>query len=259
MITSEQIRTSMPANAFDASGWWRDEKWALKRIHDYLAISLRNSKIGHTANISTLPGGVVRYKDGAPVTNIEGTCGAACIVCLDSCYAANSVRRYSKNIVKAWGKNTILKHENPALYFFLIDKYISKKHPKVFRIHVSGEFESAREIKEWNKIALNHPGTTFYTYSKQYLYVGVAVASKGGLAKNFIINLSEWKNPDEIKGMMEKTGLGAFAYVEPADADKYKGIPFCPAVRKNGSMNHEWTCDKCLLCKMPIRKAVWAH
>lgn len=260
MLTKEDIIKQLPADALDTSMWWLRRKWTLKEIARYMSISSKNSKLGKTCNISTLPGNknnLLILKNGTQLTDVPGTC-SNCEACFKDCYAVHSAKRFYNNNIMAWGRNTIIKHLNPQLYFYLIDMYISIKKCSVFRIHVSGEFESTREILEWAKIARKHSETVFYGYTKMYFYL-VCANPKHNFPKNFIINLSEWNNKEEIEEIRKQTGLGSFAYVTEENYHNYKKIPMCPAVNRDGSMNENKECINCPLCKLPIVKGCWSH
>lgn len=258
-LDENALLSALPSSALDKSAWWLSTKWTQANIRKYIGVSTKNEKLGYVLSFSKLAGfNPVKTKTG--YTRVyPGTCGGCSGACESDCYALGSERYHCNTSPIAWGKNTILSRENPDLYFYLVDAFIaSKKKVDTVRIHVSGEFETLHELKEWDAIARKHPTISFYTYTKRYMFLAL-LANK---APNFVVNLSEWKNHSEIEEIKKLLHfeVGTFVYVPQNEKDNplYKGLPMCPAVDFNGKHTGV-TCDKCPLCKLNIRKGVWAH
>ncbi len=258
-LNRDALISALPTDALDASAWWTSAKWTQPKIKQYIGVSAKNEKMGHVLSFSKLAGANAVTTASGYTRTYMGTCGGCCSACEGDCYAIASEKYHCNTSPLAWGRNTILSRENPDLYYFLIDAFIaSKKKCNVVRIHVSGEFETLHELREWNGMAFRHPEIVFYTYTKRYMFLKLLTNK----APNFVINISEWKNHAEIEAIKKLLPfkVGTFVYVPQSEKDNpiYKGLSMCPTVDFSGKHTGV-TCEKCPLCKMNIRKGVWAH
>ena len=134
-------------------------------------ISSDNAKMGEVPSFSLPP--VVTCRKGVP--------------CAGKCYA----RRFWPIILKRYSENyevskNLIRFEN------LMNAWLTLNSPAVFRIHVSGDYYSARYLKTWIRIARRFPGTRFFSFSKQWDVIRAAVTRPANLPKNFTIILSAW-------------------------------------------------------------------
>lgn len=143
-----------------------------------LSVSEGNSKMGKVMNFSLMPG---------------WTCScSACNTCYkQGCYAKSIVDR-RPTVKAAWNKNTsgLMYIEGCGMYCHFIgamSNLITKRKPKVFRIHVGGDFFSREYFKAWVTIASIHPEVNFFAFTKQWDYI------KGiRLPINFALIASAW-------------------------------------------------------------------
>lgn len=253
-----------------------------------LSIVKGNTKLGKGIwAFSTLPGNkekLLKTASGKLITNIPGTCSNNCETCFDhGCYAVNAARRY-KNVVTAWGQNTMLLRSGEV--WNQIESFIKKKNTKyyktkklddrvirTFRINVSGEFETEKDIMNWGALAKKFPEIKFAAYTKNYSALGWVIENDPEVLKipNFIINVSQWHGAADhfIEKYGEKCNFNIFEY----DDSNKKGstmkeveAPHCPAVTKTGKHatdkdGNSITCDRCERCyrKGTGKTAVWSH
>lgn len=122
-----------------------------------------NEKIGKGIyHFSTLPG----TKEYSVTINCKeyqtkGTCVCDCI----GCYAMTGNYRYSNTINNIAIRNVLAME---YLYFLekAINAQIKAENIKFVRIHASGDFYSIEYAIMWRRIAINNPGVTFWTYTK---------------------------------------------------------------------------------------------
>jgi len=132
-------------------------------------ISHGNQKVGHTANVSLLP-------------------GASCpddIPCKRDCYEAKALRMYP-TVRRARQRNWKLWRSDPDSYFRGIREYLTRYTPKWFRWHVGGDIPSQDYYTEMKKIAREFPGTNFLCFTKNH------DLSFAGRPQNLAIILSMW-------------------------------------------------------------------
>lgn len=260
-----------------------------------LHITQGNNKVGkkiHT--FSTLPGNadhmlVLKAKDDKPeqlLTDIPGTCSKYCEYCAKdgACYAWRDAKLHHNAVIKSWGENTLLLRA--GLVWKMIDDYITKKNAKktqveIWRVNVSGELESASDIRNWDKLAEKHPEVRFAVYTKNYEAVEayleeLKAAGRTGTQPNFIVNISQWHHcADEFLAKYPAGTFNVFTYddsmtkhCELSDADKamLAKLPHCPAVTSAGHHakkpdGTDITCSDCQRCYRKTGKetAVYAH
>ena len=292
----------------------RQPKYQLDPSKAELHISKGNAKIGKGIfSYSTLPGNaehMITLKDGTLLTDVPGTCSKYCEGCAKdgACYAWRDAKLHSNATIPAWGENTLLQREGRVwdeVGKFLTlkngkaQKYLREAHEagtdpevavrqarklavvKLFRIHVSGEVESASQLRKWNIIALAHPETVFGLYTKNFdalaeFLDGEGEGSGDCFAPNFVVNVSEWHGvAREFLESHPNAKLNVFEYddhlrkdcgLEPEEKLRLAALPHCPAVDSDGH-HHKLpdgtpiTCDHCRRCytKTGWRTAVYAH
>ena len=267
-------------------------------------------------SFSTLPGNaehMLTLRDGTLLTDVPGTCSRFCDGCAKdgACYAWRDAKLHSNATIPAWGDNTILLRSGrlwDELETFLTLKNAkaikllrSWKLPetddlnainasagealrqahelaavKTFRIHVSGELESADDLRRWNAIALRHPETVFGIYTKNYDALGEYLDGGVDFASNLVVNVSQWHRvADAFLERYSWAKLNVFEYddslrkdcgLSDAEKDRLAGISHCPAVDKDGKhrttpAGDPITCDMCGRCYVRTgrRTAVYAH
>lgn len=245
-----------------------------------------NSKIGKTIwSFSTLPGDrnhQLRLKDGRFLIDTYGTCAEKCDYCFDAgCYAVNSARQYYTSVIPAWTANTLLKRRGElftALRCWFAAQNKPGEPPKVtlFRINVSGEIESAEELREWNRLAAEHPETKFGLYTKNYEALEEFLNDPDTpRAANFAINVSQWHGCADDFLAAHPQACNVFEYddslrkgctLSDDDRTRLAGLPHCPAVLASGkhaktAAGDSITCDMCLRCYRNTGRttAVYAH
>ena len=173
-------------------------------------ISPKNSKLGKIPNISLIP-----IKD----------CGD-CDHCKSDCYAVKAWRQYP-NVRTAWKGNSQAFRNDPAAAMLEVHKYLEKKNPRFFRIHVAGDFLNQAHVAVWIKCAESFPNTKFLAFTK------MANLNYSDTPDNLTIIHSQWPGRD-----VTSQQSGTRAWVQdgtetriPADAIE------CPG-----------HCDDCGLC-----------
>ena len=77
-----------------------------------------------------------------------------------------------------------------ALESYLAWWFGSPNDPRMFRIHVSGDFFSREYLDMWLRVIRSHPGTKFLAFTKQYDLV--AAINREIFPGNFRLVLSAW-------------------------------------------------------------------
>lgn len=262
-----------------------------------LHLSKGNSKIGKGIwSFSTIPGNAehrLTTSTKGLLTDIPGTCSKHCETCFDhGCYAVSSAMRYHNTCVPAWGENTLLLRsgkvwdeletfltlKNGKAERFLKAAHGSQMDPgealatarklatiKTFRINVSGEIESADQLRRWAFLAQAHSYIRFCLYTKNFEaleeYLDWLEENHMKLPENFAIQISQWHHcADEfIAKNAERWNLGIFEYddsfakgcdMTEEDKARLAKIPHCPGIDKKGhhrkmADGSDFTCDKC--------------
>lgn len=246
-----------------------------------LHIAKGNSKIGKGIYaFSTLCGNEEHtlMLRGQQLSNVVGTCSHHCETCFNGCYAARAAVRHHNAVIQAWADNTLLLRSGKA-YKCIVDyiklKQKTKSPIKVFRINVSGEILSEKDIIMWNKIALKFPEIKFGVYTKNFSAVEKFMNAYKTTAQNFAINISAWHGIE--KEIIEKypNQFNIFEYddsnlksnnLTEDEKTRLASLTHCPAVDIHGhhttdSEGNPITCDRCLRCynKTGKRTAVYAH
>jgi hypothetical protein len=261
--------------------------YVIKQEEAKLHISKGNSKIGKGIwSFATLPGNaehLIYIGKKVLLTDIPGTCSKHCDGCAKdgACYAWRDAKLHHNVTVRAWGENTLLLRNEPDRLFAEIDEFITGKNSKYFktgderyhavktwRWNVSGEVENVDQLKRMNDLARKHPEVAFGIYTKNYEALEELIKAEE-IAKNFVINVSEWHG---VAAEFLARHPGEFNVFEYDDSNRdttrqpVKAV-HCPAVDKSGhhvkmpdGLN-PITCDHCGRCyrKTGERTAVWAH
>ena len=254
-------------------------KYVIKPEEAKLHVSIGNSKIGKGVyNFSTLPGNaenLLKLKDGTLLTNIPGTCSKHCQGCFNGgCYAVKSACLHSNVVIKAWAENTLLLRQG-VVWGQLNDYITNNEHKiKLFRINVSGEVISVKDLEQWNSIALSHPNIAFGLYTKNFEALDEFMQRYGDTAPNFCINISQWNHVADAFLKKYPNQFNVFEYDETNRSscnwsvqDRYRlaQIHHCPAVDFKGHHRKldgkSITCDLCQRCyhKTGRVTAVYAH
>lgn len=168
-----------------------------------------NSKLGLIDNISLTPG---------------STCAAG-VPCRRVCYAMKAWQQYPK-VRRAWKGNEKTARDNPEYFFDCIDKYLVKKEPRFFRIHVAGDFFSRDYLTGWYTVARKHPGTRFLAFTKRY-----DLLNTPGRPGNFQMIVSAWPGL-----RLPRTRL-PIAYMQDGTETRVKNALECPGC-----------CETCGMC-----------
>lgn len=143
-----------------------------------LNISIGNRKMGAIPSFS-LPTGKTCSKE-------------ACATCYkDGCYALAMERRY-KTVRVSWQKNLdLLKEDLIACHDYLNWYFDSPNAPRLFRIHVGGDFFNREYFEMWRVIAKSHPRTIFMAFTKKYSLIHGYVCC-GAIPQNLVLIASAW-------------------------------------------------------------------
>ena len=258
-----------------------NEKPKYKITEAKLHIAHGNSKIGKTIYaFSTLPGNKdhLIYAKGELLTEIPGTCSYHCETCHNACYAFGSARLHHNKVIQAWGENTLLLRSGKlkeAIRSYIARVNKDKEKIKTFRINVSGEIQSSKELELWNDIAKEWPGIKFGLYTKNFEALEEFMDKYKDTAENFAINISQWHGCADSIIEKYKGKLNVFEYddsnlkhntLSEEEKRRLEAIPKCPAVDIKGHHattkdGKPITCDMCGKCYRKTGKttAVYAH
>ena len=143
-----------------------------------LNISVGNRKMGAIPSFS-LPSGI--------------TCSdEACKTCyLDDCYGAAMERRLP-NVRKSYAENLkLLQEDLEACRRWLNWYFDSPNAPRMFRIHVVGDFFSYDYLCMWLDVIRKHPETKFMAFTKQFDVI-ISRVMVIGLPDNLTLIASAW-------------------------------------------------------------------
>lgn len=193
--------------------------------------------------------GILYYKDGTPVSDCLGTCGAVnCSECQKACYAVSMVKRY-KDARKARIQNTLQLRENIEQHFSDMADTIRRDNIRIVRYTDSGEIESYEQFDRLSNLAAAMPNVRFYLYTKNYNVLRAYFDSGRELPANMVVLISIWEDlgEKEFFEFRDHKNIKAFA-VKPATV---KPQVMCPAYKVEGGrvkLNKDMTCAKCGLC-----------
>lgn len=115
-----------------------------------ISISNGNSKLGSIPNFSL-----------RPIADCPN-----CKACAKECYAMKAYRMYPA-VRASWGGNAKAVRKDDA-WIADVEAYLAKHKPIFFRIHVAGDFISAKYFLAWVGIAKRHPGVRFLAFTKAF-------------------------------------------------------------------------------------------
>lgn len=177
-------------------------------------VSIGNSKIGRTMNVST-----------APVVTCSSC--AMCGQCAKSCYAVRACARLGLSdtsaLKNAWLINTAILFSDRNKFFADIETAVEREQPAFFRWHVSGEFLDNDYFSRMVTIAANNPSTRFLAFTKAYNAVNQYIENGGIIPPNFSVLFSAWRgtamhNPYGLAECHVRfpDGEQTFNHIEPA-------------------------------------------
>ena len=114
--------------------------------------------------------------------------------CMEYCYADAVERTYKASAA--------MHMHNYAMIFgqsvdVILERFESgfDNRTCVVRIDDSGDIITYNEMKAWRLMAINHPGTLFYGYTKSTPYLYNLRKEFGSLPSNLVLNVSSTNNP----------------------------------------------------------------
>lgn len=190
-----------------------------------ISISCKNVKLGKIPSFSLTPGYTCSEL-------AQKTCFK------DGCYARGMCELW-KYTAGAYARNTRLIIDDLEGTFNQIDNFLIKKNPRLFRIHIGGDFYHLTYFTGWLNLIMKHPDTRFLAFTKQYQWANIA-HSFGFIPMNLRLRLSAWVGVD-----MPKTKL-PIAWMQDGTETR---IP-ADAIECHGN------CTKCQACWFETRD-VW--
>lgn len=94
------------------------------------------------------------------------SCGN-CEHCKNICYAIKAWKMY-KEVRNAWQENMDFAVSDRVDFFSAINLYLSKKQPRFFRWHASGDILDQKYLTGMKWIAQQHPNTKFLVFTKMH-------------------------------------------------------------------------------------------
>lgn len=139
-------------------------------------ISPGNRKLGAIPSFS-LPAGL--------------TCSqSACSTCYQDCYFRRHVERPYKKARENYQENYEMALHDPELLERTLNWYFDAPNaPRLFRVHVGGDFFSAAYFEMWLRVIRDHPNTRFLAFTKQF---GIIAPYVNDLPGNLALVLSAW-------------------------------------------------------------------
>lgn len=178
----------------------------------------------------------------------SGTCGNCAKHCSSSCYV-NASYRYG-SVIQRHAVNTVYIKENIKKTFEILHDQLTRKKKKfeIIRINQSGELTGYKELKYWIDLAVKHPETKFYVYTKNYNAVKKMVDEGISVPETFTVLISIWHE----QGLKEFNDLKHLSYIKAFvydDGELYiKPQTYCKAYDDNGKLDHNVSCEKCKKC-----------
>jgi hypothetical protein len=132
-----------------------------------------NSKLGHMAAFSTLPG---------------VTCPGAGD-CLSHCYSFTA-HRYPAAYARQFQNAYLMRFNFQAI----ADDFATLKHAVDFRLYVDGDYSSAKDVEQWQALLQTRQDVKAYGYSKSFALLVDHNASGKAWASNYLLNISGGHN-----------------------------------------------------------------
>lgn len=163
----------------------------------------------------------------------------------EGCYARR-LEKLRPSVRNAYAENFRIAHENlPDLEAYLNWYFDSPNAPRMFRLHVAGDFFSRKYLEMWLRVIRSHPATKFLAFTKQYKYI--AKLGDDDIPENFRLVLSAWPGVDIPRGLRRRFPV---TYMQDGRETR---IP-STAAKCNGS------CSSCAKCwNLPGNQAVVFH
>lgn len=200
------------------------------------------------------------------------TCPGRSAICEKGCYATKGQFR-RPNVKDRYWANHLMRLEDD-----FVDRMcgqIAASKATLFRIHPSGDFDTAEYIDKWYKIISKRKTTNFWAYTRSWrvpeLFPKLDLLSK-------LPNFQLWWSADKATGQPPISKDVPIAYMAVDDDDNPSWKPdlvfrvkrktkmltqndtlVCPAERiakfkrDNGKMSKQVTCDSCGLCFQATR------
>ena len=177
-----------------------------------MAISKGNIKVGKIPNVS-LPPVIACGNHG---------------YCKNDCYAMRSYKQYNQ-VRKSWQENYNLAIKSHEIYFSMIDSFLWKHKPRMFRWHVSGDILSQKYLGGMVQVALNNPEIKFLAFTKMFKF------DYSGCPENLAVVFSMWPG---MKRPRFKKGVSGFYWMQDGTE---KRVP-------HGALECFGHCDNCGMC-----------
>jgi len=191
---------------------------ATNAVFGKVTISLGNSKIGRTPNISLPP--ILSCPKRLP--------------CYRDCYANGFYRRY-KSVRQAWHNNWRAWLTDPKGFEFAVYCFLREQRPAYFRWHVGGDIPSMAYANMMFRLARQFPLTSFLAYTKRKWRL------RRGRPENLTIIRSVWDAYSDHAGLDNREDRWAYSCSE--EQALVIGATACPA-----SVDKDRTCENCRLC-----------
>lgn len=120
-----------------------------------------NTKVRKVSIVSLMPGPLHRrlWSDAC-----NGTCNPEA-PCFKTCYAKKFLFR--TQVMTAWAENTILATQHRRQFFDEIDRFLLRRRPLMFRLHMAGDFPDQDYLDQTIYLAKAHQDTCFLAFTKQ--------------------------------------------------------------------------------------------
>ena len=187
----------------------------------------------------------------------ECTCSGSCPFHCPGCYVEKSYYCHgdgSKHVINGHAWRTI------AVRYYLddlkkeLDGQLTRKRKKApsVRLDQSGEIETLEELIMHKDIAINHPETVFFVYTKSYdIVVPYILQHANDWPENFIVLISIWHELgiNEYKALAHLPFIKAFVVNDGYDYSIHGIFPTTTCKAYNGrKLNHAVTCFVCKKC-----------
>lgn len=141
-----------------------------------LKISLGNSKIGATPNLSLTP--LASCRDNVP--------------CIKDCYAIQFYKMWP-SVRNAWDNNLNLYLRDRFKFFIGLNNWLGYNLPSRFRFFVGGDFPDQQFVINSIATAVAFPSIQFLVFTKRYEFVS---GYRKSIPSNYKVVLSMWPGLD---------------------------------------------------------------
>lgn len=193
-----------------------------------LNISAGNRKMGSIPSFS-LPSGI--------------TCSAeACITCYqDGCYGKAMEARLA-NVRNSYAENFAMVLEDLHGSREYLNWYFdSPNAPRLFRIHVVGDFFSREYFQMWIDVIKAHPDTKFMAFTKQFDVIRLWVVADN-IPENLTLIASAWPGVNLPEWVVEKMPV---AWMDDGNETRIPEAAYpCDGDCSGGCKGHCWKMQK---------------